>query len=287
MARDRVVILDDICKSTNRKKQINRRDIAASLIRIAANETSVIKKCGQSEQKMNCMASLAITGEIPMEAASDITRCLIVELTKPLTDDLEALRPAAAAALKGYLTWLSQHYEQECSQLRKDYEEWYNTRTSMRLIRVQTSHFELRWLLCSFLRYTKEAVGIGEKAERQFRVSTEQAFTVIWNKTDEMVRSVEQTERPLSESIWPAISTNNLKAFMHNGCVCIRSEDLTKYFQKLYNRSDISKRDVTALLRDEKMLSTDKSGRSTKKIDGKRYLCIPLSVFQCKAYKLL
>ena len=54
-------------------------------------------------------------------------------------------------------------------------------------------------------------------------------------------------------------------------------ELLTDYLQKLYRRSDLSEQYVAEWLNQCKLLSIDASKKSTKKIKGKRYLCIPIS----------
>ena len=54
----------------------------------------------------------------------------------------------------------------------------------------------------------------------------------------------------------------------------------------LYRRSDLSKQYVAALLRQNNLLSVDASGKSTKKIKGKRYLCIPISRLKPGPYQV-
>jgi len=276
-ARDRVVLFDDVCKSTSRSKQRERQDTAADLTRAAANETNVVKKKGQSTVEEECAASLAITGEIPMETASDVTRCLTVEISEPLTDNLDGIRTAAAAALKGYITWFSQNYDMECEQLRRDYETFRQGNKSSDLMRVRTSHFELKWLLQSFLRFAKAVGAINDNAAMQIVEAANKALDEIWANTKAMVEKIEKKPPLLSEVIYEGADKNQFPCFVHVGCLCVKLHDLTSYLSKIYMRSDLSENQVSATLKENKMLSMDKSGDPTKKVRGKRHLCIPLS----------
>ena len=57
---------------------------------------------------------------------------------------------------------------------------------------------------------------------------------------------------------------------------CIRSQDLAEYLNYTYSRYDYTDRDVANLLRQQGLLRMDKSGTATRKIEGIRYLTIPL-----------
>lgn len=85
-ARDRAVLFDDVFIGTDKMKQHERRNTASMLLRFAANEIPISRKSGSQEMRINYAASLIVTGEIPMESASDITRCMIVRIRKRLAD---------------------------------------------------------------------------------------------------------------------------------------------------------------------------------------------------------
>ena len=215
--RDRSVLLDDIYIGTNKAKQRERLASAAALLRFAANETKRTKTRGSKNISVSCAAGLVVTGEIPMEASSDVTRCMIVRIHEKLADssnpvDLEALRHTAATAMQGFLSWFGERYEEFRSRIKCEMESQLATVKNAPNERVKMSLFELYWLLCR-----------------------------------------------------------------HNGCLCVRLSVLTDYLQKLYRRSDLSEQYVAEWLNQCKLLSIDASKKSTKKIKGKRYLCIPIS----------
>ena len=88
--RDRSVLLDDIYIGTNKAKQRERLASAAALLRFAANETKRTKTRGSKNVSVSCAAGLVVTGEIPMEASSDVTRCILVRIREKLAGSRES-----------------------------------------------------------------------------------------------------------------------------------------------------------------------------------------------------
>lgn len=88
--RDRSVLLDDIYIGTNKAKQRERLASAAALLRFAANETKRTKTRDSKNVSVSCAAGLVVTGEIPMEASSDVTRCIIVRIREKLAGSGES-----------------------------------------------------------------------------------------------------------------------------------------------------------------------------------------------------
>lgn len=159
--RDRSVLLDDIYIGTNKAKQRERLASAAALLRFAANETQRTKTQGSKNVSVSCAAGLVVTGEIPMEASSDATRCIIVRIREKLASssnpvDLEALRHTAATAMQGFLAWFGERYEEFCSRIKREMEAQLAAVKSAPNERVKKSLFELYWLLCRFFDYAEE-----------------------------------------------------------------------------------------------------------------------------------
>lgn len=275
-ARDRPVLLDDVCLSTNRSKQRERRDLAAQLIRIAANETPISKMAGGHEIYVSCAASLVVTGEIPMETPSDVTRCIMVQITEQMTDDTDELRLMAATAMRDFLLWFSDRHAEFSVRIHEELKA-FSSGARPRQTRVQTSLFTLSWLLARFFDYAVEIGAISNEARQQLQIKSEQALTAVWENIETMLRKIEARPLSLVDTIRDGIQGQTLASFEHGGCVCLRTDDLTAYLRYVYNRSDITDRDVTAALRQAQLLSIDSTGKSTKKIKGKRYLCIPLT----------
>ena len=289
--RDRSVLLDDIYIGTNKAKQRERLASAAALLRFAVNETKRTKTRGSKNISVSCAAGLVVTGEIPMEASSDVTRCIIVCIRKKLGGsgnpvDLEAVRHTAATAMQGFLAWFGERYEEFRSRIKIEMESQLAAVKSAPNERVKTSLFELYWLLCRFIDYAEEVGAIPAVAKCKFVQATAYSLTEVWHNITEELRRIENRPKTLQEAIVSGVRQRKFYAFRHNGCICVKLPALTKYLQALYRRSDLSKQYVAALLRQNNLLSVDASGKSTKKIKGKRYLCIPISRLKPGPYQV-
>lgn len=289
--RDRSVLLDDIYIGTNKAKQRERLASAAALLRFAANETKRTKTRGSKNVSVSCAAGLVVTGEIPMEASSDVTRCIIVCIRKKLGGsgnpvDLEAVRHTAATAMQGFLAWFGERYEEFRSRIKIEMESQLAAVKSAPNERVKTSLFELYWLLCRFIDYAEEVGAIPAVAKCKFVQATAYSLTEVWHNITEELRRIENRPKTLQEAIVSGVHQRKFYVFQYNGCLCVRLSVLTDYLQKLYRRSDLSKQYVAALLRQNNLLSVDASGKSTKKIKDKRYLCIPISRLKPGPYQV-
>lgn len=289
--RDRSVLLDDIYIGTNKAKQRERLASAAALLRFAANETKRTKTRGSKNVSVSCAAGLVVTGEIPMEASSDVTRCIIVRIREKLAGsgnpvDLETVRHTAATAMQGFLAWFGERYEEFRSRIKIEMESQLATVKSAPNERVKTSLFELYWLLCRFIDYAEEVGAIPAVAKCKFVQATAYSLTEVWHNITEELRRIENLPKTLREAILSGVRRQKFYAFRHNGCLCVRLPVLTKYLQALYRRSDLSEQYVAKWLNQCKLLSIDASKKSTKKIKGKRYLCIPISRLKPGPYQV-
>lgn len=289
--RDRSVLLDDIYISTNKAKQRERLASAAALLRFAANETKRTKTRGSKNVSVSCAAGLVVTGEIPMEASSDVTRCIIVRIREKLAGsgnpvDLEALRHTAATAMQGFLAWFGERYKEFRSRIKIEMESQLAAVKSAPNERVKKSLFELYWLLCRFFDYAEEVGAIPAVAKNKFVQAAVYSLTHVWHNITEELRRIENLPKTLREAILSGVQQQEFYAFRHNGCLCVKLPALTKYLQELYRRSDLSEQYVAKWLNQCKLLSIDASKKSTRKIKGKRYLCIPISRLKPGPYQV-
>ena len=289
--RDRSVLLDDIYIGTNKAKQRERLASAAALLRFAANETKRTKTRGSKNVSVSCAAGLVVTGEIPLEASSDVTRCIIVRIREKLADssnpvDLEVLRHTAATAMQGFLSWFGERYETFRSRIQRDMDTQLSAVREDPNERVKKSLFELYWLLCRFADYAEEVKAISAVAKSKFVQATAYSLTQVWHNIAEELRRIENCPKTIRAAIISGVEQQAFSYSTHKGCICVKLPALTKYLQELYRRSDLSEQYVAALLRQYNLLSFDASKKSTKKIKGKRYLCIPLSRLKPGSYQV-
>lgn len=285
-ARDRAVLFDDVFIGTDKARQRERRNTASQLLRFAANEVPISRKAGARESCTSCAATLIVTGEIPMEAASDVTRCVLVRIRERLADasqaDLQALRHTAATAMQSFLRWFGLQYESRKAQIQTDVEGLLTPFHAAPNERVKQSLCELYWLLDCFFAYAEELEVISAGARQQFLEASERALRQVWDNIQTELRRIENRPPSVTDAIVAGLQSHKLRAFYHNGCVCVRTSDLTEYLRQVYHQGDLNTKTVTSALRKDNLLSLDNSGKSTKKIDGKRYLCIPAFVLNYK-----
>lgn len=289
--RDRSVLLDDIYIGTNKAKQRERLASAAALLRFAANETQRTKTQGSKNVSVSCAARLVVTGEIPMEVSSDVTRCIIVRIREKLAGsshpvDLEALRHTAATAMQGFLAWFGERYEEFRSRIKREMEVQLAAVKSAPDERVKKSLFELYWLLCRFFDYAEEVGAISVVAKNKFVQATAYSLTQVWHNITEELRRIENCPKTIRAAIVSGVKQQAFSYSTHKGCICVKLPALTEYLKKLYERSDLSEQYVAKWLNQCKLLSIDASGKSTKKIHGKRYLCIPISRLKSSSYQV-
>lgn len=276
-ARDRIVVLDDICNSTAPKERRRRLDLAATLVRDAANGVPITRMSGKRAESAECAASLVITGEFPLEVPSDITRCVTVTIHHQLTGGDDSDRIAAASTLSGFLQWFSEHFKQEQEHLRTKYHDFKTKERSHREERLQISLWELSWAFSSFLRFAVSTGALSQHAAEQMDTSLTVTLQGIFNTTlakldKQKLRSLDT----LAALIQAGARGNQFPWFKHNGCLCVRSQDLTAYLGRVSGDPTLSISEVTAQLRRKKLLQMDKSGKSTRKVKGIRVLTIPI-----------
>ena len=148
---------------------------------------------------------------------------------------------------------------------------------------MKKSLFELYWLLCRFFDYAEEVGAISVVAKNKFVQATAYSLTQVWHNITEELRRIENCPKTIRAAIVSGVKQQAFSYSTHKGCICVKLPALTKYLQELYRRSDLSEQYVAALLRQNNLLSIDASGKATKKIMRKRYLCIPLSCLQAVA----
>lgn len=276
-ARDRIILLDDICKSTDPKTQRERRKLAAELVRAATSEIPVIRKRGNAIETVVCNASLVLTGEFPLDTPSDLTRCVMVEVRRQLAGGSNQDRSIAASALEGFLRWFSNNSNQERIRLRTEYGSFRSKDRSHQEERLQVSLWELSWAMSSFLRFALDVGAVSEQAATQIDAALTRELKHIFAATLQRVQNMsERSLASLSGIIAAGAKNHQFPYFSHNGCLCVRSKELTKYLKQVTQRSDLQVTDVTAILRQLQLLRCDRSGKSSRKVNGIRELTIPL-----------
>lgn len=109
-ARDLPMVIDDLCLAASPQLQRKYRDLGAQFVREGANDASIVKKLpGGKSLKQKCNAGIILTAEFALENASDITRCIFVNVDKPLKLPSSISSELVGAACEEFIRWFLAH----------------------------------------------------------------------------------------------------------------------------------------------------------------------------------
>lgn len=277
-ARDRIVVVDDLCKSSSPQEMRKRRDLAAFILRVGANESPVSKMVGNEMVTYTCAGGLVMTGELPWETSSDVTRCVIVDVKKPLRSGNPDERTIAASAAAAYIQWLCVHFSEELSHLKHAYSAFSERVATKNLWRLKKSLFQLDWVFGSFLRFAESAAAISESAQLLLEKTASDIFQRIYSYEERLVQTIENAQ-PYR---WPQLIIEGARerAFpfkAKSNCICVRSTDLAEFLRLALQAPTLQEQEIINKLKKQGLLLMDKSGKSTKKVSGVRMLNIKIT----------
>lgn len=156
--RDFPMIVDDLCLSASKKTIHDRQHLAAQTVREAANAAKIIKKSKKGEQiEIECKAGVILTAEFTLENASDLTRCIIARVKKPLDLPAEFSSELMGSVAREYLRYFVEHADSALQRLRDNLQ-----RTDLEALedceetRVRTNLLVLRWAFVQLFHMAAE-----------------------------------------------------------------------------------------------------------------------------------
>lgn len=273
--RDRTVLFDDLCKTSDKGDYRKRKENATTLLRFVANEMKRTKRRGNQLSDAVCKAGLVITAEYPLDEESELTRCIMVQIQEPRVGGTDEDRVLAATVLRGYINWMISHVDDELASMRKKKKDFLTPKYPGEE-RLTCSYKQLNWCMGSFLRFVESIMegGATEALGDEFN-------KVLYGTFEEQRRFMQQQKvrmEPLKKHIAAGITSQQLKGFQHNGFFCTQLDDLVNYLQMCTQRPEITANYVSGYLRRERLVSMDnsKEAKLTKKIQGRRYVFISL-----------
>lgn len=112
-AHDLPMVIDDLCLSASPQLQRKYRDLSAQFVREGANEAAIVKKLpGGQTVHQKCRAGVILTAECALENASDITRCIFVNIDAPLNLSATLSADLVGAAARKFIGWFVAHEPQ-------------------------------------------------------------------------------------------------------------------------------------------------------------------------------
>ena len=117
--RDMPVLLDDVCTSSGSETRRASTEVAAYTLRFVAGRIpELLKLPGGKQRSARCNAGVIITGEFPMTAPSDLTRCVIVDVDHQMRSKEADDRAVTSAVALRFLQYVAANYDAICEKIR-------------------------------------------------------------------------------------------------------------------------------------------------------------------------
>lgn len=117
-SRDVVTLADDVCTSSDAETQRKSKATAAYIIRFAADRIPEYVKSGGRIIELRNHSGVVITGELPMNQASDISRCAAVWVDHQMRNGERDDRIVTAAAMARFLKYFTENYDNLSAEIR-------------------------------------------------------------------------------------------------------------------------------------------------------------------------
>ena len=270
-ARDRTVLYDDICRSSDRANQRSRLDNAVELIRFVANEAVKVKKVGRKNELRSSRAGLVITAEILPLEISELSRCIVISVEEPHIGGTNKDRILTAGLLRAYLSWSAENIQSELENLRLEKED-FGQGEYPDLERLWVSTLQMNWCMESFWRFLKSIPDCQDFLAEHPNDKVDKIFRQLFNHEVTLIHEIEQSRQPIEQLILLGLSTGQLPYRRHKGCYCVRFKDLLKFLRNITKNQALSQRELSTYLHCHGLIQTDASGRVSKKKGGVRYV---------------
>lgn len=268
--RDRVVLYDDICKSTSTEDRQTRLHNAVLLMRRVANESLVGKKLGCKNVTIPCRAGLVITAEILPQELSEITRCTLIHVTKERIGGTAEDRKLASGMLRAYLDWFAGNFDSELANLRQ-VKKNFPTNPHPEIERLWVSLVQQNWCFESFLRFLSTIPSCQSLVPR-CKAEASQVYASLLKQELALIKKMEQKKRTIEEQIADGIKQEILPYLPYKGFICVQFYDLLEFLRTYMGNSSLSNRKLSTYLHDNDLISIDCSNRVSKKVNGTRYV---------------
>lgn len=290
--RNQVILVDDLAKGSTPSVRRERQRLMAEVLRFATNGSTRRTATTLLEGGVyDCQSGVAFTGEIPLTAASDLTRIIEVQLTKPMCGGLATDRTAAAKAFRAWMIWLLPHIDTELLTLSRQLASI----TGNNEARLETSKILLLWSTELFYRYALET-GIIDQSYYQSAIhEAAQIFEKLLSAQLKKVSCI-QNSAPQGNLSWYILQgyrngafhivsrkklNNNEDCVVEKDALCIRTETLLSYLRRKASLGSLSSKEMTKELCTEGVLESRSEMRNAaKSIHGKRYLELPFAALQ-------
>lgn len=295
--RDCPCILDDLRLSDSAAVMNAQEHTLDTIIRSVANGTSRQHMDGKKNVKMLTEITLVCTGEYLMQTPSTLTRCIILEMQKPAKNGAVSKMYNDPFLLPTFvyhfLKWCAKNYDGIVNFIIDKYNQYLQDRAAGEFDqeRLKKNGFHLTVAFEIFVLYYEDLGLLNRAQAENSNANFVQLMNGVLKRQLQLVgqASMGRHAHPYECGLLELLDQNifrlrkhkkdrlvDFDGFLKDGMLCLKTNILTERFQELYVDKSISMPAVTKYLKNLGVLETDRSGKSTKKVNGIRLLHIRL-----------
>lgn len=277
-SRHMILVIDDLFPDGG--SDLEKK--ALELIRNIANQVPRESRSGNTLEGSAMECGAVITAEaFPNCGRSTRTRCLRLVLSEPIPNSL--LSPVQehpellGNVFQKFIVQVAGNFEESVQQITDDFQEYRSRRAQAGAPSVSSERlYEIGFVLYTALKICFEQVyGLDPSIVEQELSCFQKHLNdcIAWQLSPQAAPG----RGWLITAIAEMVTLLPKKYFCRPGYMCIPPQHLCYFLQKCHNDKTISVPDIIRQLRNENLLSMDKSEVATKKVKGLgRCLCIDL-----------
>lgn len=292
---DCVSIVDDLYPSNSLAETRRREERIGEIIRTTGNGAPKEKMVGKQVTPAISRGVVFATAEYSLTTYSTVARIVSLSMEAPVNGKNLALfqqRPQTPSTFWFYfLQWTCVHYDELTDFIRSRFLDLRSqTEAAAQMDRSADAHHVLTIGMEVLQRYMLEVNPLNGKAVGQMLNQFRRASQAVYRRQKKEFKKLRlhAEEDRYSRFLAKVCFSGQIKegkrkklgpdcpALIAKDTLYIQSDCLTRSAQKAFGDKSISAQAITAELRRNNLLDMDRSGKSSKKVGGVRYLQIPL-----------
>lgn len=288
-------IADDLNASESKAEMRRREERVSEIIRTAGNASGREHMEGKSTVPQLPRGVPIITAEYGLTAYSTMARCITLHLdshvdNKPLTE-LQKMPTALSTFWYHFLRWVCERYGSIVSFIRTAFAKYRESAQQvLGMDRLADSYSVLDIGVDILTTYMQEMDSAHYSAIKSVRHIFVLSLGSVYEKQVQQLKVLRQStdqarfSKMLADLYYNGRLDLRKKKRLGPGCdgagsktfLYLTTDRLAAEARRYFHDNTIAPKAITAELRKNGLLEMDQSGRSTKKINGVRYLHIPI-----------
>lgn len=294
--KDTTYILDDVSLTANPEYQRKQESIVEKVTRLIGNNVRKTSNMGVEIREYLPNANVIVTGEyIPRLPESTLSRMLIVELENPCDSEwlskLEGEPLLLSTVAYSFIAWIQENYDNVIKDIQNNFRGYRESRVDCEdgQERLYEHGFVMQYTFYLLNRFLEEKEKMDMDLNRFFYLMSERINSVLEEQTRIMKKyRVDTGERDYCKVFVLLYSNDELSIAKNKShydkdddgflggknCICISTTKLCAIMRLFYGDNMITISSVIKQFKSNRFLDVDKSEKSTKKVNNKRYLHI-------------